>query len=128
MFQGFKQLTGLSNLVNFQYCSKSWKVARMICFVLALLIPFSSISAHKRPSLQPFTQLYESGNCKELIHQLNNLSKPKSWNNNILWSGSRILKAKCHREIGNFKLALKRLKQTPESELREARILQKIHI
>lgn len=126
MFQGFKQLTGLSNLVNFKYCSKSWKVARTICFVFALLIPLSSISAHKRPSLQPFTQLYESGNCKELIHQLNNLSKPKSWNNNILWSGSRILKAKCHREIGNFKLALKSLKQTPESEFRDAWIFQNI--
>ncbi|HAF89245.1 MAG TPA: hypothetical protein DCG23_05655, partial [Deltaproteobacteria bacterium] len=72
------------------------------------------------------TQLYEGGNCKELIHQLNNLSKPKSWNNNILWSGSRILKAKCHREIGNFKLALKSLKQTPESEFRDAWIFQNI--
>ena len=128
MFQSFKQLKVFYNFESVKYFSKPFKFAGMICFVFALLLPLSSISAHKKSSWKPFIHFYESGDCKELIRQLKPLAKPKSWTNNGLWNRSRILNAKCHLQLGNHKTALKSLKQTPESEVKDAWIYQKIRV
>jgi len=128
MFQSFKQLKAFSNFESFINYSKRFKCSATLCFVFALLLPLSSVSAHKISSWKPFIHFYESGDCKVLIRQLKPLAKPKSWTNNGLWSRSRILNAKCHLQLGNYKAALKSLKQTPESEVRDAWIFQKIRV
>ncbi|MGY8700851.1 MAG: hypothetical protein ACKVJ3_06790, partial [bacterium] len=128
MFQSFKQLKASSNFESVKYYSKPFKFAGTLCFVFALLLPLSSISAHKKSSWKPYIHFYESGDCKVLIRQLKPLAKPKSWTNNGLWSRSRILNAKCHLQLGNHKAAFKSLKQTPESEMIDAWIFQKIRI
>ena len=119
MFQSFKQLKVFFNFERTKYFSKPFKFAGTLCFVLALLFPLSYVSAHKISSWKPFINIYENGDCKVLIRQLNPLAKPKSWTNNGLWNRSRILKAKCNLQLGNHKAALKGLKQTPESEVKD---------
>jgi tetratricopeptide (TPR) repeat protein len=128
MFQSFNQLKASSNFERVKYFSKPFKFAGTFCFVFTLLLPLSSVSAQKSSSLKPFIHFYESGDCKLLIRQLKPLSKPKSWTNNGLWNRSRILNAKCHLQLGNHKAALKSLKQTPESEVIDAWIFQKIRV
>jgi len=128
MFQSFKQLKAFSKLESRNYFSKPLKFTGTLCFVFALLLPLNSVSAHKRSSWKPFIHFYESGDCKVLIRQLKPLAKPKSWTNNGLWSRSRILNAKCHLQLGNYKAALKSLKQTPQSVVNDAWTFQKIRV
>ena len=128
MFQSFNQLKVFSNFECIKFYSKPFKFAGTLCFVFLLLVPLSSVSAHKRSSWKPFIHIYESGDCKVLIRQLNPLAKPKSWTNNGLWNRSRILKAKCHLQLGNHKAALNSLKQTPESEMKDVWVFQKIRV
>ena len=128
MFQSFNQLKTSYHFDSIKYCSKPFKFAGILCFIFALLFPLSSIFAHKNSSWKPYFLFYESGDCKVLIRQLKPLVKPKSWTNNGLWNRSRILNAKCHLKLGNHKAALKSLKQTPETEMEDAWIFQKIRV
>ena len=128
MFQSFNQLKVSSNVERVKLFSGPFKFAGTLCFIFTLLLPISSVSAHKRSSWKPFLNFYESGECKVLIRQLKPLAKPKSWTNSGLWNRSRIMNAKCQLQLGNYNGALKSLKQTPKSEVKDAWIFQKIRI
>ena len=93
-----------------------------------MLFSPSSASAHKIYSWEPYKNLYEQGDCQELISHLKPLSKPRNWNDNRMWNRSRILNSKCQLQLGNFKAALDSIEQTPESEERDVWLFQKIRI
>lgn len=128
MFQSINRLK--ANVCNkiLKYFSYSLWVTGCAGLVCVLLLPVNSVFAHKNSSWKPYINFYENGDCKVLIRQLKPLAKPKSWINNGLWSRSRILNAKCQLQLENYKAALKSLKQTPESEVVDAWIFQKIRI
>jgi len=128
MFQTINRLKAFGSFTNKKIFSRYLWYAGTCIFIFDLLLPASSVFAHKSSSLKPFINFYKNGECKVLIRHLKPLAKPKSWTNNGLWSRSRILNAKCQLQLGNYKEALKSLKQTPESEMSDAWIFQKIRV
>ncbi|MBS1256538.1 MAG: Soluble lytic murein transglycosylase [Deltaproteobacteria bacterium] len=94
--------------------------------IFLLLFSFSSVYAHRIPSWEPYYNSYQKGECKQLLQRLKPLSKPKAWVNNGLWSRSQIIKSKCHQQLGNHKEALKNIKITPDSEMKDVWLFQKI--
>jgi len=96
-----------------------------IYFAITIFLNTSYVFAHKRASWKPFINLYNKGNCKNLITQLNKLSKPESWKNEGLWIRSQILKAKCNIDLGNHKLAIIDLNKIGDFKYDDSLIYQK---
>ena len=100
---------------------------RVLLFAV-LFFTAGTANAHKISSWQSYKYLYEKEECPVLIKHLKSLPSPSDWQNNGLWSRSRILNAKCQLQLNNFKAALKSLELTPEAEGKDAWTFQKFRI
>ncbi|GIT72298.1 MAG: hypothetical protein Ct9H300mP28_21120 [Pseudomonadota bacterium] len=56
------------------------------------------------------------------------MAKPKALEDKGLWSRSSIIQSKCHLQLGNYEEALKSIRLSPESKIKDAWLFQKIRI
>jgi hypothetical protein len=100
----------------------------VFCLVVVLFNSFNTVHAQNTHSWKPYFDYYEKGDCKKLLQRLKFLAKPKAWADNGLWSRSKIIQSKCHLQLGNYEEALKSIRLTPESKMKDAWLFQKIRI
>ena len=108
-----------------QSCFRS---ANLFCLILVLFNSLNTVKANNTNSWGEYFDHYEKGECKKMLQRLKYLSEPKAWANNGLWSRSRIIQSKCHLQLGNFNEALKIIRLSPESEIKDAWLFQKIRV
>ena len=70
-----------------QSCFRS---ANLFCLILVLFNSLDTVKAHNTHSWGQYFDQYEKGECKKMLQRLEYLSEPKAWENNGLWSRSRI--------------------------------------
>jgi len=120
------------------YTECNWPTKQLIryCFrpavafftVLVLFNSLNTVHAHNTHSWEPYFDYYEKGDCKKLLQRLKFLSNPKAWADKGSWSRSRIIQSKCHLQLGNHEEALKSIRLTPESKMKDAWLFQKIRV
>ena len=86
------------------------------------------VQAHNTHSWGPYFSYYKNGECNKLLQRLKYLSKPTAWKDSGLWNRSRIIQSKCHLQLGNYEEALKSIKMSPESKIKDAWTFQKIRV
>ena len=127
-FQQRKHLNTKFNRTTDKLIRYFLRSATILFLVLVLLNTFKTVHAHNTHSWEPYFSYYKKGDCKKLFERLKYLSKPKAWSDNGLWSRSRIIESKCHLHLGNYEEALKSIKLSSQSKIKDAWLFQKIRI
>ena len=127
-FQQRKHLNTKFNRTTDKLIRYFFRSATVLFLVLVLFNTFKTVHAHNTHSWEPYFSYYKKGDCKKLLERLKFLSKPKAWADNGLWSRSRIIESKCHLQLGNYEEALKSIKLSPQSKIKDAWLFQKIRI
>jgi hypothetical protein len=128
MFAQRKHLNTECNGTTKKLIRCCFRPVTVFCLVVVLFNSFNTVHAQNTHSWKPYFDYYEKGDCKKLLQRLKFLAKPKAWADNGLWSRSKIIQSKCHLQLGNYEEALKSIRLTPESKMKDAWLFQKIRI